>query len=137
MKHRIIIAGSRDFTDYESVIRHTRYLTRNMEVNEIEIVSGCCPIGKLTFTRKDGTKVYGADGLGERYAQEKGYAVKLMPANWKQYGKSAGPIRNTEMAKYGTHCLVFWDGISRGSKDMSEKAEKFGLIGETIKPEPA
>lgn len=132
-KHRIIIAGGRGYNDYDRVKKEFAYLVRQLDVNEIEIVSGSCDVpGVVTFTRFDGTDVYGADGLGERLAKEYAYPVKLFPADWKAHGKPAGPIRNNEMAKYATHCLVFWDGRSKGSKDMIDKAIARGLLGSAI-----
>lgn len=123
---KIIVAGSRHFSDYrqlECVLNICVFFTI-----DTEIISGCCDTGVHTFTREDGTKVYGADGLGERYAKEKGMPVKLFPADWNKHGKSAGPIRNEEMAKYAKGCIVFWDGKSRGSADMVKKAKKYKLI---------
>ena len=50
-----------------------------------------------------------------------------MPADWEKYGKSAGHIRNKEMADIATHCIVFWNRISTGSRNMVEVAQKKGL----------
>lgn len=49
-----------------------------------------------------------------------GYNItyKIFEANWKEFGKAAGPIRNEQMAKYGTHLLAFWDLKSKGTKNM-------------------
>lgn len=60
----------------------------------------------------------GADLLGEQYAKEKGYTIKRFPADWDTHGKKAGYIRNVQMAGYATHCVVFWDGKSSGTKMM-------------------
>ena len=68
----------------------------------------------------------GADLLGERYAQENGFAIERYPADWDRYGKSAGPRRNREMAKAGDYVICFWDGESRGTKSMIEYAKVFG-----------
>lgn len=131
-KHRIIIAGPRDFADYEKVKSTLRLFIRDMDSTEIEIVSGGCSIGTTTYTRNDGTKVFGADGLGERFAFENKLPVKIFEADWRKHGKSAGPIRNSEMAEYSTHCLVFGGGYSRGSQDMAKKAYAKGLIGGVV-----
>lgn len=121
---RLIIAGGRNYTNYDNVKEQLYHLLRDVNADDIEIVSGACSTGKLTFTRKDGTKVYGADGLGERIAEEKDFPVKLFPADWKQHGMSAGYKRNKEMSEYATHCICFWDGKSRGTEMMIELAEK-------------
>lgn len=137
-KYRIIVAGPRTYDDYETVKENVYYVTRNMEFDEIEIVSGGCDDAKngvLTYIRKDGTKVYGADGLGEKLAAEKGWAVKIFPANWIVYGMAAGPIRNKEMALYSTHSLCFWDRKSKGTKSMIKLSVKHELIGSVVEYE--
>jgi len=65
--------------------------------------------------------------LGEHYAKEKGYKITQFPANWKRYGKAAGPKRNQEMANYADVLIAFWDGKSRGTKHMIELAKNRNL----------
>jgi hypothetical protein len=50
--------------------------------------------------------------------------VKVFEADWKKYGKSAGPIRNSEMADYGDALIAFFNGESKGTLDMINKAKK-------------
>jgi hypothetical protein len=122
---RLIVFGGRDFTDYERAYDEICLFanTSVSEFEEIEIVSGSCDRGVHTFTREDGTKVYGADGVGERIALWNGWKVKPFPADWKQHGKAAGPIRNSAMAAYGTHAVGFHDGKSKGTSDMKKKVK--------------
>ena len=108
---RLIIAGSRDFADYELLKERLDGILKNT-TEDIEIVSGMCN---------------GADKLGERYAKEKGYPTKYFPADWVSHGKKAGYLRNKEMAEYSTHCVCFWDGYSAGTKMMIKLAEEKGL----------
>ncbi len=107
---KVIIAGGRNFNDYNKL----RESCDNILVNQkdVEIVSGTAA---------------GADTLGERYAQEKGYEVKKFPAQWDLYGKSAGYKRNQQMAEYADGLIAFWDGKSRGTKHMIDIANKMGL----------
>ena len=91
----IIIAGSRNFNDYNLLKSSCDNLLT--QFTNIEIVSGTAR---------------GADKLGERYAREKGYDIKQFPANWDKFGKSAGYIRNDEMAQYADMLIAFWDGAS-------------------------
>lgn len=133
---RVIVAGCRDFTDYELLKAELNILIAPTIIDrQVEIVSGRCNTGVLTFTNKNGIKVYGTDGLGEKYADEYGFKVVPFPANWK-LGKSAGPIRNEQMSKYGTHCVCFWDGVSKGTKSMIEFAKKNNLRTEVINIKP-
>lgn len=107
---KTIIAGGRDFDNYNLLREKCDEL---IESNLTEIVSG---------------RAKGADTLGERYAKERGYDVKLFPADWKIHGRKAGHIRNKQMADYGEMLIAFWDGKSSGTKNMIENANKLGLI---------
>ena len=60
----------------------------------------------------------GIDTLGKSFAYENGFHVESFPANWNKYGKRAGFIRNKQMGDYATHLIAFWDGKSRGTKNM-------------------
>lgn len=106
---KIIIAGSRDFNDYETLKKVCDFMLSRQD--EIEIVSG-------------GAR--GADKLGESYAKEKGYPIKQFPADWSK-GKGAGYIRNEDMARYGDALIAFWDGESKGTEHMINLAKKHGL----------
>jgi hypothetical protein len=107
---KVIIAGGRDFNDYNKLCEVCDSFLSGEQ--EIEIVSGVAK---------------GADKLGEQYAKDKGYYVRRFPANWNKYKKSAGAIRNGEMATYADCLIAFWDGQSRGTKNMIDTATKKGL----------
>ncbi len=107
LKMKVIIAGCRDFNDYNFLKREID----KMNLPITEIVSG-------------GAR--GVDTLGEKYANELEIPIKRFPANWDLYGKSAGPIRNKEMAKYGNYLIAFWDGKSRGTKNMIDRMKELG-----------
>jgi len=113
---KVIIAGGRDFKDYNKLKDSCDKILINQ--NNIEIVSGTAN---------------GADILGERYAQEKGYEVKKFPAKWDEYGKKAGYMRNQEMGEYADGLIAFWDGKSKGTKHMIDIANKKGLKVRVIK----
>lgn len=66
----------------------------------------------------------GADMFGGKWAVNNSIPVKTFPADWDEYGKAAGPIRNQQMAEYADALIVFiWDG-SRGSADMLKRMER-------------
>lgn len=69
----------------------------------------------------------GADAIGEQYGFDCEIPVKVFPADWDKHGKAAGHIRNAEMAVYSDALVAFWDGKSRGTKNMIETAAKKGL----------
>ena len=108
---KIIIAGGRDFEDYNLLKEKCDKILSTIN-EEIIIVSGCAK---------------GADLLGERYGNELGHQIIYFPANWRLYGSGAGYVRNREMAEYADCLIAFWDGESRGTKNMIEEADKKGL----------
>lgn len=103
---KVIIAGSRDFNDYSKLKEFCDKVLINQ--TDIEIISG-------------GAR--GSDKLGERYAKEKGYSLKIFKADWDKLGKRAGMLRNTDMSNYADALIAFWNGESRGTKNMLKQAK--------------
>lgn len=112
-----IIAGGRDFDDYDFLCDSLMEIPWELSC----IVSG---------------KARGADHLGELWAEESKVAVASFPADWDKHGKAAGHIRNREMAEYSDALVAFWDGKSRGTRNMIETAAKMGLYVKVFKYEP-
>ena len=108
---KIIIAGGREFNDYEMLK---------------EICGGAIPTLITPEIVSGGAR--GTDKLGEQYAKEKGYELKIFPAEWNKHGKGAGHIRNRQMAEYGDMLIAFWDGNSKGTKNMIDTAKRLGLL---------
>ena len=119
MNERIIVCGSRGWTDRK------RIADRLFDCPVTStIVCGYNP-------ERDTPK--GADRLAYQEAQKLGLLVEPHPAEWEKYGKSAGFRRNEEMAGLGAIlCIAFWDGRSNGTKDMMERAERYGIPVEEI-----
>ena len=120
---RVIIAGSRDFDDFQKLMNScndilSKITDQHNNLDTIRIISGTAR---------------GADWLGEQYAKNAGYEVSRFSADWDGLGKRAGYVRNAEMAKYamadGNYgiLIAFWDGKSKGTKHMIDLAEKNGL----------
>lgn len=111
--YKVIIAGGRHFDNYQLLKEHCDYYLQNkMKEYQIIVISG---------------HAAGADTLGERYAQERGLPLDAHPADWKAHGKSAGYVRNKEMAEVADALIAFWDGVSRGTKNMINLAKSKGL----------
>lgn len=113
-----IIAGSREFNDYELLKESCDfYLSNKLNDPDINVViiSGAAR---------------GADHLGEEYARERGLLIKKFPADWDKYGKSAGYIRNTKMASIANAAIVFLisDKECKGSRMMINIARKNNLL---------
>ena len=117
---RIIIAGSRDFNDYEL-----------LKKSAIEIITKKTMLPDLTRIISGGAR--GADTLGERFANEMGLEISRFIPDWEGLGKRAGYVRNAEMAKFASEddsygvLIAFWDGQSRGTKHMIDLAKRYGL----------
>lgn len=107
---KLIVAGSRDFTDYQllqdTVIHLANHEYRHMAVS---LVSGMAR---------------GADALAVRLARDYGIQLYEFPADWDAYGKRAGFVRNAQMAQFSHGLVAFWDGVSRGTKNMIETMMK-------------
>jgi len=69
----------------------------------------------------------GADLHGENWASLHQIPIERYPANWKKYGKSAGFIRNEQMAQVADALIAIWDGESRGTANMINHTEKLNL----------
>jgi hypothetical protein len=60
----------------------------------------------------------GVDQLGEEWAAEHDIPVERFPADWNQHGKSAGYIRNEEMAEYADALVAVHVNESLGAGHM-------------------
>lgn len=105
---KCIIAGCRYIKDYKHVVNGIK--AANFTISEV--VSGGAA---------------GCDALGERWAKENSIVLQRFPARWDLYGRSAGPIRNEEMAQYADALIAIWDGRSSGTKDMITRAQTKNL----------
>ena len=115
---RVIIAGTRDFSNYELLKEKCdNILSTKRQDSNIVILSG---------TAK------GADRLGERYARERGFLLRRFPADWDKDGNKAGPIRNAKMADNADALIAFWNGTSRGTAHMIMTAKEKGLATRVI-----
>ena len=114
---KVIIAGGRDFSDYDLLKVKMNRILSNITV-EIVVISGTAR---------------GADSLGEKYATEMGYKLEQYPANWNKYGKRAGYLRNKQMADVAHACVCFWDSKSKGTKHMIDLANEKKLKLRVVK----
>lgn len=113
--NRIIIAGGRDFNDYDRLCAFMdQYcLDSGFGPDNTDFISGAAR---------------GADRLGELWATSRGYKVVLFPAQWDIHGKAAGYIRNKAMADEATALVAFLHiNGSSGTMHMISTAQKCGL----------
>lgn len=73
----------------------------------------------------------GADKIAEELCERHGIDCEVYPANWEEYGRAAGPIRNQEMLdkELPELVLAFHNEIfkSKGTKDMCRRALRKGI----------
>lgn len=111
----ILVCGGRHFTDYPLLCSVLDSSIGNM--CDMEIVSGHCQ---------------GAERLGEIYAEEHGFSVKMFPAEWEKYQRKAGPIRNRQMIDYikpfaNRFVVAFTSENTVGTRYTMSLAKKAGI----------
>lgn len=111
MEKRVVIAGSRHFTDYDlfcSVV--DKYLSGIRNEYDIVILSGHCS---------------GTDRMAERYAKENCLGLEVYPADWS-LGRKAGPLRNKQMVDAADFAIAF-PGGGPGTRSLIELAKQKGI----------
>lgn len=109
---RIIVAGSRTITNERTIEEAITNSPFWREKGLKEIITG-------------GAK--GVDKIAHKWARKHAHTTSVVKADWDLYGKSAGPIRNREMAMRGDALVAIWDGESRGTRSMINIALDLGL----------
>ena len=118
METRIIVAGSRTFSDYPYLKSKIESYIAKHKDHRFVIVSG---------------NANGVDKLGERFAFENGIELRKFPAQWNLYGSQAGYLRNNQMIDFAKESpgdavlMAFWNGKSKGTKQMIKSAKKAGI----------
>jgi hypothetical protein len=115
---KIIIAGTRTFDNKQLLFNIMNDIIEKLDLHYFEVISGTAE---------------GADKLGEEWGKEKHAIISRFPPDWNKHGKAAGPIRNSQMADAADMCVVFWDGKSKGTKNMIETALSKGLFVKVVK----
>lgn len=119
---RILVCGHREFDDWDllcETMKRNGIIDREV-LDELTIIEG---------------EAKGADFLARVWAKHFKVKYEAYPADWKTYGKKAGPIRNAQMLREGKPELViaFLAEGSVGTKDMINQAEKAGVPVKVIK----
>jgi hypothetical protein len=110
---RILVTGSRTWTDEEAIDTAIQNAIGN-QWGPHTVVHGDCPSG--------------ADAQADRWARYRGLEVERHPADWEQYGKRAGFLRNAQMVGLGADvCLAFIKDGSKGATMTANLAEQAGI----------
>ena len=109
-RYRVLVCGDRDWDDVEFMYDE---LDKLADIANPHIIHGAAR---------------GADRIAGEWAKSRMVPVRPFPADWDQYGKAAGPIRNQQMLDEGKPDLVmaFHNDIenSKGTRDMVRRARK-------------
>lgn len=105
----LAIIGSRIFEDY--------ILAKNIL---LEIISE----NNLIINKIISGGANGSDKIAEKFAEEFNIDIEVIKPDWKKYGRSAGPIRNSDIIKNSDFIVAFWNGKSKGTLDSINKAKK-------------
>jgi hypothetical protein len=112
---RVLVCGGRDYQDYEYFCAVMDKLHEKHGVTEI--VQG---------------GANGADKMAACWAKAKGIPMTEVKADWNQYGKAAGHIRNGEMLKLNPEMVIAFPG-GRGTANMFQQACKAGVTAFQLK----
>lgn len=102
VQRRVAIIGSRDYPDAKRVV--FQYVWDMWEQGD----------GSPPIIISGGAR--GVDRIAEEAALRRGLDCVVFPANWEEYGKSAGYLRNAEIVDSADRVVAFWDGESKGTK---------------------
>ena len=106
----LAIVGSRNYTNYSSFAQIVEtWVKENGQPSQI--ISG-------------GAR--GVDSMAKKYAIEKKIQFVEYEAEWKKYGKQAGPIRNRKIVENCTHILALPSKKGKGTQITISFAEKKG-----------
>lgn len=116
---KLIVAGGRDFNDYALMDASiNQVLSELADDLVVSIVSGMAK---------------GADSLAVTWANIHQCTLYKHYAQWGEYGKRAGYVRNEEMANSSSGLLAFHDGVSKGTAHMIAIARAKNLYVKVIK----
>jgi len=112
MTTKYLICGGRDVQDYDAIDRVLQVLILHPE-------RACVIHGAAR----------GADTLAATWARANRVPdVIAVPADWKQHGKAAGPIRNRQMLELHQPDVVIAFPGGPGTADMVKQARAAGVV---------
>lgn len=109
---RILVAGGRDFSDFDKLSITLSSVTKGIKREDIVIIQG-------------GAK--GADRLAWEWAKANQVRMEEFKANWGLHGRAAGPIRNQEMLTEGKPDIAVIAPGGRGTADMVRRLENASI----------
>lgn len=104
---KIAIVGSRNYSQLHLIFDQVARL----------------PAGTIIYTGD----ARGVDTAAITAAAKHHITCYSLKADWNKHGKAAGMIRNAEIIAQIEECYIYWDGESRGSKNMIDRCKKNGI----------
>lgn len=115
-REKVLVCGSRSWRDADGWIIRRR-------LNELS--------ADTTILHGDAA---GADRIAHFHAIVRGMPVERFRPDYKSHGSRAPHVRNNAMLAKADLVLAFWDGSSRGTKSVIDKARRRGIDVEVIQP---
>lgn len=113
---KVLVCGGRDYSDKVTVWNTLSDFDRK---NPIELlIHGACK-----HWDNDNRCWIGADRFASEWARAFRTPQLPFPADWKRFGKAAGPMRNQDMLVTGCPDIVLAFQGGRGTADMVRRAE--------------
>lgn len=120
---KVLVFGGRD---YGVMTIHDKVIPNELEVGYLfGALSALHSISPITTLVHGAAK--GADLLADEWGYHHHISVRSYPANWGQYGRAAGPIRNQEMLDKENPDYVMAFRGGKGTEDMVTRALKKGI----------
>lgn len=125
---RVLVTGSRDWGDWREVYRALSKVCEEHDLNLIPDEHGNTMPDPRKITVVHGNCPTGADMWADQWCISNFFTAERHPADWQEYGKRAGFVRNAEMVKSGIDlCLAFIKGESKGASMTARLAEEAGI----------
>lgn len=114
-KVKVLVTGSRTWDDVHEIYwAFRKWWEEAGQPDQPLLLSGACPKG--------------ADALAEYVWERNGWPVQRFPADWHQYGKRAGFVRNEQMVYENPDvCIAFIQNESKGATHTARLAERRGI----------
>lgn len=113
MPKRLLITGTREGWDLQVLYSALQMHYEELGGGDVILVHGAA---------------VGVDGQASIWWTAQGRPIEGHRADWKRFGRAAGPRRNSEMVALGADlCIGFIGASSVGTVDCLKKAEKAGI----------
>ena len=113
---RVLVCGGRNYDDQDTLDGVLNAIYANTPITEI-LHGGAS----------------GADAMADDWATLAGVRSRSFPAQWKTFGRRAGPIRNGLMLLEGKPDLVVAFPGGAGTRDMVAQAKRKGVPVRAVK----